>query len=109
MRELLIASIVLGLVTYRIGRFILLDSMIDGTRDRVYTWLNSVDKPSNFKLWVLDLMTCVYCLTIWIAAGAVTYWSLLIRDEWLGWSWPVVWLATATVALVPWAYIDSKD
>lgn len=104
----LLTFVILALVTYRVGRFVLLDSMIDGPRDRFYLWLNNTEKLSRTRLWFLEMLTCVYCITVWIAAATVTFWSLVVHDEWIGWSFLLVWPAVAAASLLPWTYIDDE-
>lgn len=104
----LLTFIVLSLATYRIGRFVLLDEIIDGTRDRFFAWLNNPESLTSRRVWVMRLLTCVYCITVWIAAAVVVFWSLVISGEWIGWSFVLVWPAVAAAALVPWTYIDSE-
>jgi hypothetical protein len=104
----LLTFIIMSLATYRIGRFVLLDDMINGPRDRFFGWLNTPEKLSPRRLWILELLSCVYCILVWIAAGVVTFWSLVIHDEWVGWGFLLLWPAVAAAALVPWTYIDSE-
>lgn len=104
----LLTFVVLSLATYRIGRFILLDSLIDGLRDWFFDRLNRPEKLTPFRLWLMNLLTCVYCITIWIAAAVVAFWSLVIRDEWIGWSFLIVWPAVGAASLLPWEYLDSE-
>jgi FtsH-binding integral membrane protein len=99
----LLLLIVLSAVTYRVGRFLILDTLIDEPRNRVLSWLEM--RPTRFWSKVHDLLGCPFCITIWIAAGAVA-----ITDIWFA-SVPMpvwTWLAVATGALVFWAVIDSE-
>jgi uncharacterized protein (DUF2062 family) len=104
----LLTFVVLALTSYRVGRFILLDSMIDRPRDLLFERLNNPDKLSTRRLWLMELLTCPYCILVWVAAGAVTFWSLVVYDEWIGWAFLLVWPAVAAAALLPWTYIDSE-
>lgn len=98
----LLASVLLGLVVYRVTRFAILDSLIEAPRDRVHAWLLTRDKAGWRKLQ--ELLACPFCLTIWIAAGAVA-----ITDGFTSVPLPVwVWLGSATVALLVWAQIDTE-
>lgn len=104
----LLDLVVLSLVTYRLSRFIVLDSLIDGTRDRAYERLTSPDRLSTFRLKLVDLLTCNFCITIWVSAVVCAGWAW-IDGHWPGWAFIYVWLAVAAGALLPWAYIDSED
>lgn len=97
--------IVLSLVTYRVTRFFILDSLIEVTRDRVYVWLET--HPNRFTMKLIELIRCPYCMTIWVAAGAV-----VIIDVFTDQSVPMpvfAWLAVAAASLVWWRIIDPKD
>lgn len=103
--EMVILVLLLGAVTYRVARFILLDTMIDGVRDRMMEWL---DKRSARFLYrkLLELFTCPFCITVWVSGGA----ALLTRVFVGPFAMPVwVWLASATFALVLWAIIDPDE
>lgn len=112
MIELLVLIIILGLVTYRVARFIVLDTLIDGTRDKVIDWLErrqsvALNADKSGLLWakLVDLIGCPFCITIWISAGAVFATRIFVGS----FAMPVwVWLATAAFALLPWNYIDSE-
>ena len=103
MPQLLTLVIVLGLVTYRVSRFIVLDTLIEGWRDVFHSWL--LRKPKLWRVKLEELLGCPFCVSIWVSAGAValTDWQTSVPlPVW-------VWLGAAVVALVVWEYIDSKD
>ena len=94
--------IVLSAVTYRVGRFLLLDSLIDAPRERVMVWLE--EHPGRVWGKVYELVDCPWCITIWIAAGVVGL------QAWVVGGVPVpvwTWLAVATGSLVWWKIIDD--
>lgn len=97
--------IILGLVTYRVSRFLVLDTLIDEIRDRVIGWL----EPRQHRLgWrkLLDLLGCPYCITVWVAAGAVAAHHFIVDPV----PMPVwTWLGVATVSLAVWAVIDNEE
>lgn len=100
----LVMIVVLSAVVYRVGRFLVLDTMIEGTRDRIFGWLAHRERFFWHKL--LDLLGCPYCITVWVAAGACLAWRLFVGD----FAAPVfVWLAVSAGSLVFWNYIDSED
>jgi hypothetical protein len=102
--QLLILIVILGLVTYRVSRFIILDTLIEGWRDVFHSWLLS--KPKLWRVKLEELLGCPFCVSIWVSAGA----CLLTR--WLvgSFAMPVwVWLGAATVALVVWEIIDAEE
>lgn len=107
----LLTFVVLSAATYRIARFLVLDSLIDGTRDQVYQKLMVLPPGETIPLWrskLADLMTCSYCATVWIAAAVTLFYSLVIAD-WIGWAFLLVWPAVAAGSLVFWAYIDNEE
>lgn len=107
----LLTFIVLSAATYRIARFLVLDSLIDEWRDRLYLKLLPPIPGTTLSLWrrkVADLMTCSYCATVWVAAAVTVFWSLVLAD-WIGWAFLIVWPAVSAGSLVFWTYIDSED
>lgn len=102
----LIDLVVLAAVTWRIARFLILDELISEWRDSLHGVL--ADHPNRLTIKLQLLMTCPFCLTIWISGGVSTYWYLLVR-EWPGWAFPVYVLAVAAGAMVFYRYIDAED
>jgi len=103
--EVVILTLLLGAVTYRVARFILLDTMIDGVRDKM---MEQLDKRSAKLLYrkLLELFTCPFCITVWVAGGATVLTRLFVGP----FPMPVwVWLAAATISLVLWAIIDPDE
>lgn len=104
MIDLLILIIILSAVVYRVSRFIVLDTMIDGTRHKVLGYLEA--KPKLLPQKLAELLGCPFCVTVWISAGACLAWRIFIAS----FAAPVfVWLAVAAGALIYWAVIDSED
>lgn len=107
-----VTFLVLALTTYRITRFAILDTLIDEPRDAVHSWLLRVDDDGDIPMWrfkLQDLLSCPYCLSVWVAAAVVAFWSLVVRDEWLGWPFLLIGPAAAGASLIPYRYIDSDD
>lgn len=102
----LVDLIVLAAATYRVGRFVVLDTLIEGWRDRFHGWLYG--KQTMWADKLSDLFSCPYCITIWIAAAAVGFWGWLIAP-WPGWAFLPIWLAVASGALLFWFIIDRDD
>lgn len=105
----LILLVVLSAVTYRISRFIVLDSLIDGPRDRIADWLERHSDPRPWNPHVVfrkvgELLECPWCITIWVA-GAVVATHHHVVDPLPVPVW--MWLTTATGALIFWAIIDT--
>jgi hypothetical protein len=97
----LILLVVLSAVSYRVGRFIALDTLIDNPRARLLLWLG--DRGAACRK-IAELIGCAYCVTIWTSAGAVAITTLFVDVRFPVW----VWLASATGALVFWSIIDSE-
>lgn len=104
MFEIVMLTVILGAVTYRVGRFIVLDTMIDGTRDKFIGWLEARSNKLAYAK-IMELFGCPFCITVWVAAGAVFTTRIFAG------SFPMpiwVWLATAATALVFWRVVDSE-
>lgn len=115
-----------GCVTYRVGRFVVLDDLIEETRNTVLNWLTTgegyegegskrpIIKSQEPGLWMKlplwrrklhDLLTCPFCVTGWISGGAVLI-------AWLFYPLPLPWfswLAAWTIGLGWWNYIDHEE
>jgi hypothetical protein len=98
--EALIFIVVLSLVGYRVAMFIMLDVIFERPRDAVHDFLQRGPK----RIWILQMITCVLCLSVWLSAGLVGA-TLLFTDVPL----PVwVWLGTATGIVWIWRTIDPE-
>jgi Protein of unknown function (DUF1360) len=104
MLELLITVIIAGLVVYRVTRFVILDSMIEGTRDWIEGKLIG-DKPNLIRDKLDDLFHCPYCLSVWISAATIA-----VADRYRSVPLPVfAWLATAAACMVVWTIVEDDD
>lgn len=105
--------VVMSAVVYRVTRFTQLDSMFEDTRDRLVFWLSSRRTESTGRTGTayrkaVDLVTCAFCVSIWIAALAVL---------WLAWASNYTLtrysiaetLAVATGAMAFYRYIDPPE
>ena len=101
---MLIASVALGAVTYRVTRFILLDTLFADTRTKLkLALIGKGPSTSVFRTKLYDLMSCPYCMSVWVAAGAVAL-SAPFTDIPL----PVwTWLGVCTTSLAFWRYIEQ--
>ena len=100
----LILVIILSAVTYRIARFVVLDSLIDGTRNWVLGWLEM--HPNLFWSKLHEILGCPWCITVWVSAAVVAAQHLVVD--------PVVvpiwtWLAVSTGSLIFWRIVDYDD
>jgi hypothetical protein len=103
MIEVLVWSVLVGAVAYRLGRFIVLDTMFEGTRDRAVDYLEARSHKMLFAK-VLELVRCPYCITVW-TSGAVcaTVYGVSTLP------FPVlVWGVSSAVALVFWRVVDPE-
>jgi hypothetical protein len=108
-----VALALLPLVVYRLTRFALLDSLLETSRDRLFVWLNSRHVASEgwratFWYKLHDGASCAFCVSVWVSAAALVYWCAF-AGEWLGWAWPIVWLAISAGAMAVYRYIDPPE
>lgn len=72
--------VILTLAIYRVTRLWLYDVIAEPIRSRVIGgegrpgWLLS--HANGFTLWLLDLLTCQWCLGVWVSFGAVAVLAL---------------------------------
>lgn len=104
MFDLLILIVILSAVVYRVGRFLILDTMFEGTRAQVFGRLAMRERFIWHK--IAELLGCPYCITVWIAAAACFAWRIFVEP----FPAPVfVWLAVSTGSLLFWRAIDYED
>lgn len=84
------------LATYRLVRLAIEDTIFDETRDKLYPWLA---RGGPVKQWFLALITCPWCLGVWVAA-LVTLASRRDRSVVARVVW---WLSIA--AIQPWVHM----
>lgn len=101
MRNVLTVIAVISLITYRVARFLILDTLIDTPR----IWFHQVilAKPKPWRMKLYELITCPFCLTVWVAAAVTA-----IGDLTYGFTAPVaVWLASAAGSLMVWNIVED--
>ena len=96
MRQLQL-MILLALACYRVTRFIVKDSLIQGFR----IWLHTALLGNKPRLWrdkLQELISCPFCISVWIAAALVAG-----VNHYRSVSLPFVqWLAVAGATCVIW-------
>jgi hypothetical protein len=119
--EYLILVLLWSAATYRLGRFVALDKLIEGWRDWVLAKLTTVEVDGHelqlaqydpryevIPLWrrkLVDLLGCPFCVTAYTSAAAIAVTRPFIDGVPL----PVLtWLAAWTGGLVIWQIIDSE-
>lgn len=60
----LLEFVILGLATYRITRFVLVDALFEGTRNRIWKRY-----PVSTKIGYL--FTCPWCMSFWVGSFVV--------------------------------------
>lgn len=122
--EFFLLLVILGGLVYRVTYFILVDSLIEEPRKKVLAKLTGGGDPdrddwplhmrttTGWRLKLTELLTCPYCMSIWVGAVATAItWPTIIPQPDGGWFvWLLVtWLAMSTIALVFWAVIEGHD
>ncbi|MFF5668812.1 DUF1360 domain-containing protein [Streptomyces hygroscopicus] len=101
---------VLGFAAYRATQLGVYDTILDPTRERLAAWqANNLDsKPRAF---VVQLISCIYCLGFWLSGATLLAYLLAIR----GWgeaSWLVhgiEWFAVAGVQALLNRWDDTRQ
>lgn len=84
-----------SLAIWRVVIFIRQDALIEGTRTRVVKFLNR--KESFWRQKADYLIDCPWCLSIWLSAATVWFYSATIHE--LRWySAIILWLSLAAAA-----------
>ena len=104
--------IVLSFAVYRVVRLWQLDTITEKLRRKVNRWLvgdgsayieaNNPPTWDRFKLWLLDLINCLWCLGLWVAFGmtAVT-WAF---TDWTPNAWEYIVWSLAIAAVQSWMH-----
>lgn len=92
--------VLLSLVTYRVTRFLINDTLINRQRIAVENWL-----LRRRWLKIVELISCPWCVSVWIAAG-VTFTADLFTSVPMPW---LVWPATSTGAMLCWRVLDWDE
>lgn len=100
---MIILLILMSLVTYRITRFVIDDTLIDLFRERLHMRL--LGKPGWWRDKAYELTTCPYCLSVHVA-----WMTVLITMIWVSVPLPVLmWLAVSGGAMVVWRTVEVDD
>lgn len=97
--------LVLGLVVYRVTRFIVLDTLVDVPRDWVHNRLMSTKR--RWGPYLAKLIGCPWCVSVWVSAGAVALTMILTNHDIVMPVW--TWLAAAAVAVLAYNVTDAED
>ncbi len=108
-----LAFVMLSVVVYRVTVFVELDTMFEDSRDRLFLWLDQKRKATKGARSLIyrklhDGLSCAYCVSVWIAGGAVLFWAAATPYE-LDWTSLVDWIAIAGGALMFYRFTDPAD
>jgi hypothetical protein len=91
----LLVVLILGLAAYRGARLISNDTITKPIRDKLY----GLQSHGRLGKWAHSLITCPWCVSVWLSAFAVIWWIWLILPAWPGWGETLLaWWAVAGVA-----------
>jgi hypothetical protein len=111
--------VVLSGVVYRVGRFVVLDTLIEELRWATLNRLASIrtdegerivleeHELGRLPLWrkkLYDLLSCPYCITGWVSAGAVALATVWVPVPLPWFTWLAVWAG----GLIIWDIVDSE-
>lgn len=91
----LVVVAVLGLCSFRVTRFVVDDTLWEGTRLRLLNWLVPYRnrKVPMWRIKLSDLLTCYWCVGIWASAG-------LVHVFYTAWPWQLGITGWVTVGAV---------
>ena len=100
---MLLITLLLSAAVYRATRFLILDTLINEQRRWVKLKLMGNGDVGVVRMKLLDLLSCPYCLSVWVAMA-----SVVIANQFVAIALPaLVWLAVCTGSLAFWRYIES--
>jgi hypothetical protein len=122
MSDLLSLIAILSLVTYRVTRLFIEDSLFDKPRERWYRWvLGSLAKTDVdyiieskdiepfedllpiWRLKLYQLTTCPFCFSVWVAAFATLFTNQVLSVPLPLW----VWVGSAAGAMIVWKIAED--
>lgn len=85
------AVAIIALASFRATRLVVTDSILAGPREWLYLWAWDPEHPVDFngtaaasprkegrggalRTWVYDLLTCPWCLGVWMSAASYAAW-----------------------------------
>lgn len=81
----IVPLIVLAFASYRITRFLVIDSLIEGSRHKLYAFLsNRADKNGPLHLiWskLFELSSCTWCAGWWLSLGLYSLYAWVGPQE----------------------------
>lgn len=88
--------LVLGFAVYRAVRVATVDKISQPWREWLLLRVQHAGADTrSLARWAYTLLTCPFCLGVWLSAVVVAFWSLVVADRWLGWEYPLGFLAVA--------------
>lgn len=117
-----LALIIIGLAAWRLARVWARDELFSGTQDALDRWafdhdgnalpvINEDGYVRRFPTFLRDktatLLTCVYCVSWWLAVGMLWAWFDEAPWDWSPRDW-IVSLAVAAPAAIISIYEDKK-
>ncbi|MGW4731822.1 DUF1360 domain-containing protein [Streptomyces shenzhenensis] len=101
--------VLLGFASYRATQLGVHDSILDGTRDRLFAW-HGAKLDSKPRTFLIQLVSCIYCFGYWLS-GVTLLVYLLAAGRWDG--APVIihgveWFAVAGVQALLNRWDDSR-
>lgn len=80
--------IILAFCSYRVTRFIVFDSLIGHTRQKLFVWL--ANKKGRIAHKLLEGLSCTFCVGVWITLGAVWLYTTVDPIKWGRHGWVMV-------------------
>lgn len=85
--ERFLALIVLGFCSYRITRFIVIDTLIQTPRQRFHVWLANRQKAKAFFGSILELTSCAFCMGFWVSVAVFAIYKGNLFVDWTRFDW----------------------
>lgn len=100
MNPLLVPFILFSFVAWRVTRFWIKDSLPEESRMKLEGWLSKRVAKLRYRK-ALELITCPWCISVWVAAGLTGLWRW--QEGTTGWFLTgVLWLSVSGGAMACW-------
>jgi len=74
--------VIIGLVAYRLARVLAHDKIGEPVRKWAY---KQAAEHGRAGRWVNALITCPFCLSVWFAIAACSWYAWMVAPTWPGW------------------------
>lgn len=85
--ERFLALVILGFCSYRVTRFLIIDTLIQGPRQKFHIWLANRQKAKPLFDSILELTSCAFCMGFWVSLAVFAIYRGNLFTHWVRLDW----------------------